>query len=328
MARLRVDLHAHPGRCFLHGLGGGDPARGPDIEGALASLRAGGITAASFATVSDMRVLRPVEAGLRASREFEPGEAFADHQRQLAGLLELTARQGIRPILAPGDIVAADEAGELGVLIALEGGDFLEGQLERVTEAHAAGLRSIQLVHYRINELGDLQTEEPRHGGLTAFGAEVVDEMNRLGMLIDLAHAPWSVVSAVLERSTAPVMISHSHLSPGADAHPRLLSEAHAIALAEADGVIGVWPSGVLLETFDDYLDEIVRMVALLGAEHVGIGTDMDGNYQPVMTRYEQFDDLEASLGERGLTSAEIDLVFGGAFVALFERVVRSGALN
>lgn len=328
MTAPRVDLHAHPGRCFLHGLGGDDPARGPDIEGALASLRGGGVRVASFATVADMRVLRPTEAGMSAVRDFAPGEAYEDHQRQLGGLLEIAARSGVRAILTPEDVEAASVAADLGALLACEGGDFLEGDITRVAEAHAAGVRTIQLVHYRINELGDLQTEEPRHGGLTPFGAQVVDEMNRLGMLVDLAHAPWSVVEPVLEQSIAPVMVSHTHLASGTDPHPRLVSDEHALAVAAAGGVVGAWPSGVILETFEDYLDEIVRMVELLGAEHVGIGTDMDGNYRPVMTRYEQFDDLETGLGERGMSEQDVDLVLGGSFVRLFERVVESAALD
>lgn len=328
MTGPRVDLHAHPGRCFLHGLGGDDPARGPDIEGALASLRAGGVTVASFATVADMRVLRPTEAGMSATREFRPGEAYEDHQRQLGGLLEIVARPNVRAILAPEDVEAVAGAGDLGVLLACEGGDFLEGDIARVAEAYESGVRTIQLVHYRVNELGDLQTEPPVHGGLTTFGGEVVDEMNRLGMVVDLAHAPWSVVEPVLERSSAPVMISHTHLATGADSHPRLVSDEHALAVAAAGGVVGAWPSGVILETFEDYLDEIARMVELLGAAHVGIGTDMDGNYRPVMTRFEQFDDLERGLAARGLSEGDVGLVLGGSFVRLFERVVEIATLD
>lgn len=325
-ARVRIDLHAHPGRCFLAGIEVRDPSRGADLDGALAQLRAGRVTAASFATVADMRVIRPDGARLRAARDFEAGEARADHDRQIDALLDFASRVGIGLVLQPDDLRTAADSGELAMLLACEGGDFLDGDLAGLEAAYDRGVRTVQLVHYRVNELGDIQTEDPVHDGLSAFGAEVVTEMNRLGMVIDLAHAPWSVTQAVLERSSAPVMVSHSHLAPGADAHPRLLSEEHARAVTDAGGVIGVWPSGVVLETFDDYLDEIARMVGLLGAEHVGIGTDMDGNYEPVMTTYEQYDELEAGLGARGFSNADIDLVLGGSFVRLFEQVVVAAA--
>lgn len=320
--RLRIDLHAHPGRCFLAGLGGGDPERGPDLEGALRQLRAGGVHVASFATVADMRVSRPAEGRMRAVRDFEVGEASADHARQLDGLLDFATSAGIRRILGPDDVRAVAASGESAMLLACEGGDFLEGDVAGVAAVYARGVRTIQLVHYRLNELGDIQTEDPLHNGLTVFGGEVVDEMNRLGMVIDLSHAPWSVTRDVLERTRAPVMVSHSHLAASPDAPPRLLSADHARAVADAGGVIGAWPSGVVLESFDQFLDEIVRMVKLLGAEHVGIGTDMDGNYEPVMTRYEQYLDLESGLAARGLTEGDVDLVMGESFLRLFERVV------
>ena len=320
--RLRIDLHAHPGRYFLVGVEAGDPARGADLDGALRQLRAGRVTACSFATVADMRVIRPQDAGMRAVREFETGEAAADHERQISGLLAFAEANDIRLALGPGDLLAAGETGELAMVLACEGGDFLDGEIAGLQAAYGRGVRTVQLVHYRVNELGDIQTEDSEHNGLTAFGGEVVTEMNRLGMVIDLAHAPWSVARAVLKQSSSPVMVSHSHLATGADAHPRLVSDEHALAVAAAGGVIGAWPSGVVLGTFDDYLDEIVRMVGLLGAAHVGIGTDMDGNYEPVMTTYEQFYALETGLGARGVSEADIDLVLGGSFVALFEQVV------
>jgi membrane dipeptidase len=323
--RLRVDLHAHPGRCFLAGLPLREGAPAADLDGAVASLRAGGVTAASFATVSDMRVIRPDGPRLRAVRPFEEGEAAADHRRQLDALVALAERPGLRPVLDPTGLTAAHEDGELGVILACEGGDFLDGRLAGVDEAYAAGVRTIQLVHYRVNELGDIQTEDPVHGGLTSFGGRIIEEMNRLGMIVDLAHAPWSVVRDALEVSRAPVMVSHSHLAPrDGEAHPRLLSEEHARAIADAGGVIGAWPAGVVLETFEDYLDEIVRLVDLVGAAHVGVGTDMDGNYQPVMSSYEEFDALEAGLAGRGLSEEQLDLVLGASFLRLFERVVEA----
>ncbi|MBT5775682.1 MAG: hypothetical protein HOH95_15040 [Dehalococcoidia bacterium] len=325
MSRFFADLHAHPGQFMLAAYPDDHPVvaatGGSKLGEAVAGIRAGGVGLVSFATVSDMPLLRSGDAGMSAVREFRPGEALEVHRRQLGALRALAEEDGNRLVRSAADVEAAQAAGELAVFVACEGGDFLEGDIARVAEAYGDGVRSIQLVHYRVNELGDIQTEEPVHGGLTDFGGEVVAEMNRLGMVVDLAHAPWSVTRGALERSSAPVMISHSHLASSEASAARLLSAEHALAVAAAGGVIGAWPSGVVLESFDEYLDEIVRMVELLGIEHVAIGTDMDGNYRPVVTRYEQFVEIESGLRARGLGEDELGLLFGGNFMRLLRAV-------
>ena len=329
MPQLRADLHAHPGQFMLAGYPDDHPmvaaTGGSKLGEAVEGIRAGGVGLVSFATVSDLPLLRPGDSGMSAVRDFRPGEALAIHRRQLDALRALADEDGNRLVSSAADVDAAQAAGELAVFVACEGGDFLEGQNGRVGEAYADGVRSIQLVHCRVNELGDIQTEAPVHGGLTDFGGEVVGELNRLGMVVDLAHAPWSVTRGALERSSAPVMISHGHLeSSEASAEgtaAQLLSSEHALAVAEAGGVIGAWPSGVVLESFDDYLDEIVRMVELLGIEHVAIGTDMDGNYKPVMTRYEQFVEIEAGLRSRGVNEDDLGRLLGGNFMRLLRAV-------
>ncbi len=320
-----VDVHAHPGRCFLRGIPEDDPTRvvlGPDdTDRAIEDLRVGGVALASFSTVADLRVLSVGEAGIVAGREFEPGEAWSDHERQLGALLDLTGEGKIRLVRSPEEVVPLEEGGTPGMLLTCEGGDFLEGRIGRVEEVWKRGVRSITLVHYRVNELGDIQTEAPRHDGLSEFGAEVVKEMNRLGMIVDLAHATWAVTRDVLDRSEHPVMISHSHLARGSDPHPRLLSEEHALAVARTGGIVGAWPSGMALSTFEDYVDEILRMIDLLGVEHVSIGTDMDANYQPVLDDYREMPALAASLQGRGLGESEVGLVMGGNFLRLFGSV-------
>jgi membrane dipeptidase len=320
-----VDVHAHPGRCFLRGLPGSDPfvaALGPDAsERTLPEIRAARVGVVCFASVADLRVIGVrADGGLAAVRDFAPGEAYADHARQLRALRELCSGAGAHAVLSPQDALAP---GGVGILLACEGGDFLEGRLERLAEAHAQGARSLTLVHYRVNELGDVQTEPPVHGGLSDFGAEVVRELNRLGMIVDLAHATWDATRRALEVSSHPVMISHSHLARGAPAHPRLLAPEHALAVARGGGVVGAWPAGVALRSFEDYLDEILRMLDLLGIDHVSIGTDMDANYRPVVTRYAQFPEIEAGLAARGLARDELDRVLGGNFLRLFEAVAR-----
>ena len=320
-----IDVHAHPGRCFLRGIPEGDPLRtilGPDdVDRAIEDLRVGGVALTSFSTVADLRVLSVGPDGIVAGREFEAGEAWSDHQRQLAALLELGTKGEVRLVLTPEDVESNAESGIPGMLVTCEGGDFLEGRLSRVEEVWNRGVRSITLVHYRVNELGDIQTEAPRHGGLTDLGGRVVEEMNRLGMIIDLAHATWDVTRNVLDRTGHPVMISHSHLARGEDPHPRLLSEEHALAVATSGGIVGAWPSGMALETFDDYVEEILRMIDLLGVEHISIGTDMDANYQPVLDNYREMPSLAMSLRERGLSESETGLVMGGNFMRLFGAV-------
>ncbi len=319
-----IDLHAHPGRCFLAGYDDaspmarllGAPTPIPSIRGAAEA----GVCSVSVSTVADLVVLAPNETGgLGAVRDFDDGEARADHDRQLAGLTALFDR--VRQVRTVADLDAAHADGEGSAFVCCEGADFLEGRLDGLADAHALGTRLITLVHYRVNELGDIQTEAPRHHGLTPFGREVVTEMNRLGIIVDLAHATFATTVDALEISDSPIVISHSHLAGPSGDHPRLLTEAHARVVAEADGLIGAWPAGVTATTLADYVDEICRLVDVVGIEHVAIGTDLDANYRPVLTEYSQFDVVARLLGERGCEPAEVDLVLGGNVARLFGRV-------
>ena len=289
---------------------------------ALAAARAAGLTAVSFATVADLLVLAPTpEGGLHAGRAFAPGEAHTDHQRQLAGLRRLLDTTGAPLARNAVDLDAAHAAAETAVLITCEGGDFLEGEVARVAEASAQGMSSLTLVHYRVNEIGDIQTEAPVHDGLTGFGREVVGECNELGVVIDCAHATFATTMGVLEASSRPVMISHSHLDHADRSHPRLLSDDHARAVAEAGGLIGAWPSGVTNETLADFVHEIERLVDLVGIDHVAIGTDLDANVRPVVTTHAQLADVADLLEERGLRATEVDQVLGGNVVELYRSV-------
>jgi membrane dipeptidase len=323
---LIIDVHAHPGRCFLAGLDDGDPLAGllggADVVTALAAARHAGITAVTLSTVADLRVLTPdPERGLRATRQFRPGEALADHERQLAGIAEIVAGAGLDVARTAADIERAHEEERLAVLVSCEGGDFLDGRLDALATAREAGASSLTLVHYRVNEIGDVQTEEPVHGGLSPFGRDVVDECNRLGMIIDCAHATFETTVGVLEVSRDPVLISHSHLDHASQRHPRLLSSDHARALASAGGLIGAWPSGVTSTSLDDFADEVVRLADLVGVDHVAIGTDMDANYRPVLTGYGDFAVLQVMLAARGLSQPELGQILGANALGLLATV-------
>jgi membrane dipeptidase len=321
-----IDVHAHPGRCFLAGTDHDDPLAGVlggDASAiALDGARAAGLAAVSFATVADLRVLAPAPGGgLRAGRAFAPGEAYADHQRQVTGLRAMAARADAPIAQRAADLERAHERGDTAVLLTIEGGDFIEGDLERLDEVHAAGASSLTLVHYRVNELGDIQTEPPEHGGLTAFGRAAVARCNTLGIVVDCAHATFATTLDVLAASDAPVMVSHSHLDHSDRSHPRLLSDDHARAVADAGGVVGAWPSGVTSTTLEDFVEEILRLVELIGVEHVAIGTDLDANYKPVLTEHRELADVAARLAARGLRASESDQVLGGNVVELYRAV-------
>ncbi|MGA9275801.1 dipeptidase [Ilumatobacter sp.] len=329
----RVDVHAHPGRCFLAGIPDADPARAVlGTDDAIAGFRGAehaGMAAVSFATVADLRVLQLVGNRFAAAREFAPGEAYADHQRQLEAIHEMADRVDATIVSGADDVMRLHRAGQTGLLVTCEGADFVESgrdadAFERVHEAFDRGVRSITIVHYRQNRYGDLQTEPPLHHGLSTAGRELVAIMNDVGMIVDLAHASFETTVDAVAVSRHPVMISHSHLTGPRSDHPRLVTDEHACAVTDAGGLIGAWPSGVASETLDDFIDEVVRLVDLVGVEHVAIGTDLDANDRPVLTEYRQFDDLDDGLTARGLGPDDIDRVLGGNAVDLIRTVCGS----
>jgi membrane dipeptidase len=201
----------------------------------------------------------------------------------------------------------------------VEGGDFIEDSLDRVHEAYRDGVRAITLVHYHINQIGDIQTEAPVHHGLTAFGRSMVAEMNRTGIIIDLAHATFAVTKDVLDISSKPVMVSHTNVVTAGTNHPRLISTEHAKLVAAAGGIIGSWPSGIGQTSFSDYIDSIQRLVDTVGIDHAAIGTDMDANYKPVLRSYRDWSAIPAALLARGMREDEAAKIMGGNFLRVFK---------
>jgi len=169
----------------------------------------------------------------------------------------------------------------------------------------------------------DVQTETPVHDGLSRFGRDVVAECNRLGIVVDCAHATFATTMAALEASSQPVIISHGQLGhEHGDDHPRLMTAGHAAAVAAAGGLTGGWPCGFTSTSMGDFGTEILRLAEATGPDHVALGTDLDGNYRPVLTSYDQLDVLVRQLHDRGLPAGHVDQILGGNALDLLRQVL------
>ena len=323
-----IDAHAHPGRTFvdgaehLSGLVWVYAKLGSFEHKTIADMRAGGLTAAAFAAVSDFQVLGLQGEGLATVRDFEPGEAWASYQRQIGHLQALSAKGWVYPVRSVADFAAAKAAGKVGAMLSVEGGDFLEGRAERVARAYADGVRCITLMHYRNNELGDIITGAAVHGKLTDAGVAVVRAMNATGMLVDVAHASQATALGAIRVSSRPVIASHVHVHDDKLTHPRFVSIDLARAVAQAGGgVLGAWPAGIGISDLKGFVDRTFGLIDAVGIDHVCLGTDMDANYKPVFDTYANLPHYVAGLMQRGLQEAEVAKLIGGNFLRVFAAV-------
>lgn len=306
-----VDLHSHPGMFSFSPL---------SMEGQVERMQRGRVRASLFAAVGDGPVIgRRPSGGLYAARQPRPGELYAYVHQALDAIRSRVTAGKLRLVQSPADLDALRAQGTPGAILAVEGGDFLEGRLERVEEAFTRGVRSIQLTHYRINELGDIQTDPPVHGGLSPFGLDVIREMNRLGMVVDVAHLTRDGVRQAVAVTRKPLLLSHTVLQTN---FARSISAEHARLVARTGGVIGIFPvnSGGYYG-FSGYVQHIVRMVKTVGVDHVGIGTDMDGISPPsflAWSDYSQWPSLAAALLAQGYTREDVGKLLGGNFLRVY----------
>jgi membrane dipeptidase len=318
-ATLSFDLHSHPG-IFKS-------KSNDTLAGHRKSAESGHVKLIALTATSDAPVIAPDRSGnLRQTREPKPGELYASMYRQIDALVKWSSEAGMPTVGSVTD-AAAPGAPVRGIL-AVEGCDFLEGRIDRVQEAYDRGLRSLQLVHYRVNELGDIQTEQPVHGGLTVFGKQVVRELNRLGIVVDVAHARFEVVKGVVDTTTQPIILSHSNIMETSN-WARFISPEHARLVAGTGGVIGAMPIifGRRSDDIPGYVHLVSRLVDAAGIDHVGIGTDMDGiGPSAIFTSYARWPNLAAALIDHGFRPDEAAKVLGGNAQRVFQKVAAGAA--
>jgi membrane dipeptidase len=274
----------------------------------------------------------------------KPGDARDNFLHWLTALDAQLQKGHMRRALTLKDLQAAHDHGEPTIVQTVEGAHFIEGRLHRVEEAYKRGVRDLQLLHERddmVSPLGDTNTTPAHLGGLTAFGAQVVKECNRLGIVVDLAHASHETVLAALKVTTQPVLVSHTSLDSRTGGNPRmaemmkprLISKEQAKVVADAGGVIGVWTH--LADSLKDFVESIKAMVDAVGIDHVGIGSDTDllsssvgqGTNRAWPGLTEGF--FHAVVGEllvQGFTPDDIRKVGGGNFCRVFGKVTAGHA--
>jgi len=288
-------------------------------------MRAGGLTAAFFSIVGDATLLSLGDKGVVVSnRKLSEGEAWADSEKQLNTFDELAKRANISLATSVVHMQQLRKRGQIAAFLSCEGGHGLEGKLDHLDDLYARGVRSLQLVHYAQNTLGDVQTLPPVYNGLSGFGRDVVRRMNRLGMVVDVAHASFSTVKATVDSTSDPIMLSHSHLQSDTSPHPRLITVEHARLVSSTGGLIGAWPSGFANRTFADFVDQTMRLIDVVGLDHVGLGTDMDGNFKPVFSNYRQLPDWVTGLRSKGLSEADVAKVVGGNALRILNQVLKT----
>ena len=320
---LTIDMHSHAGHVIVSR----DPAIGAHrpLTAVSAPMRAGGMNVICLAIVTDTVVTRVSADRKRfeAWRTPQPGELYQLGQTEFVRTKELVEREQLEIVTSAGMLASTDNP-RPRVIIAAEGADFLEGRVERVDEAYSLHhLRHLQLTHYRVNELGDIQTEAPVHGGLTDFGADVVRRCNALGIVVDIAHGTFDLVKRAASVTTKPLVLSHTALAGHPGARSRLITADHARAVADTGGVIGVWPSSGSFHDLDAMAHGFRRMADVVGVEHVGLGTDMLGFIAPPVFRsYEQLPALGAALLAAGFSQTESEQILGGNYRRVFEASV------
>jgi membrane dipeptidase len=289
--------------------------RGPLETGAYAwngqinlpKMRAGGIDAAFFAVDVTRAWKNHLAYALDALGFFDADLSTCDDEMTVAR--------------SAADVEEAKAAGQLAAVLVVENSDALEGSMNVLRMLHHLGVRSIGITHNLSTWAAAGNAEARCGGGLTRFGVDLIEAMNRLGMLVDVSHISERGFYDTLEVSRQPVIASHSCCAALCD-HPRNLADDQIRALAQNGGVVGItfvpyfidpdwtpaqWPSRPSLQQLLDHIDHAVQIG---GIDHVGIGSDFDGGGS-VLGDAADYPQITAGLIERGYTETDVRKILG-----------------
>ncbi len=230
----------------------------------------------------------------------------------------------------PQDLARLKHENKKAIFLGIENGYAIGKDIRNLSRFKELGVSYITLCHNGSNDICDSAKGEAEWGGLSPFGKEVVCEMNRIGIMIDISHAAESTFYDVLKESKVPVIASHSSARALCD-HPRNLSDEQLKALAACGGVVQVCLyKGFINKNEEnasvrDAVKHIRYISDLIGINHVGIGSDFDGDGELIGCRAtNELINLTMHLLKAGFNEEEISKIWGGNLLRVFSEVIEN----
>ena len=242
----------------------------------------------------------------------------------------IASAPGVGLASTPKELWQLKAEGKLAIMRGIENGYAIGRDLSNVERFRKRGVVYMTLCHNGDNDICDSASRtDNEHGGLSAFGREVVKEMNRVGMMVDLSHGGMRSFYDAMEVSGTPIVCSHSSCRALCD-HPRNLDDEQMKALARKGGVMQVtlYPGFLRNEgeaCITDAMSHLDHAVKIMGVEHVGLGTDFDGDGGvPGLASASELINYTRQLLKRRYTTEQIQMLWGGNFLRVMELVQRS----
>jgi membrane dipeptidase len=294
----------------------------------LPRLREGGLDAAFFSIYMAGTVTGP-EAVKRALILIDRVRSLVEqHPNEM--VLATTA----------AEVRAAHRAGKFAALMGMEGGHMIDDSLAVLREYQRLGVRYLTLSHSVNTNWADSSGDTPAHNGLTDFGKDVVRELNRLGVMVDISHVADKTFWDALETSKAPLVASHSSMR-AISGHARNMTDDMVRALGAKGGVVMInYSVGFLSNerfeaqqrnvataelprvSWEKIVEHIDHAVKLVGAAHVGLGSDFDGTSVPDgMEDVSKLPKITAALLAKGYSEQDVKNILGENILRLLERV-------
>lgn len=241
-------------------------------------------------------------------------------------------RMGIASTVA--DLLRLKQCGKKAILLGVENGYAIGKDLSTLQRLKQIGVTYITLCHNGDNDICDSAKGKNEWNGLSPFGREVVGEMNRLGIMIDVSHAAESTFYDVLAASRVPIIASHSSCRALCD-HPRNLTDDQIKSLAAAGGMMGICLYNGFINkenekaSLSDALRHIRHVIDLVGIDHVGIGSDFDGGGELIGCRASnELINITVRLLDEGYTEEEIRKIWGGNLLRIMAEVQSAAAVR